>query len=333
MVLSDEWIDNARTGIVKFRMKHGLINYWEIDKFIAPEHYRKAQLLEPHYSKKICYAHRGNALIRAALRKRVPLMVSRFGGTELDCIEHFIKYRTTDDTTDYTEQIKTRISRNAGVFPVADAFLDKFSEFFLEHITCADIMGVVFNDYEPHICNTYCPHAELVELGCIEPYHWRRPWSGELRGKKVLVVHPFAESIKKQYAENRRFLFKNRGILPEFELKTVQAVQSSANAMVNFTSWFDAYRYMCDEILKIDFDVSITGAGAYGLPLASFVKQLGKQGINIGGFTQVLFGIKGRRFEMEYADTTAKLFNDYWIRPSRDETPEQYEAVENGCYW
>ena len=194
-------------------------------------------------------------------------------------------------------------------------------------------MGVRFNEYEATVCNTFCPKAELVELGCIEPYHWRKPWSRLLSGKKVLVVHPFADSINRQYAEHRRHLFKNINILPEFDLATVKAVQSSAGARVDFSDWFDAYHSMCNRIVNIDFDIAIIGAGAYGLPLAAFVKSLGKQGINIGGFTQILFGIKGRRFETEYADTTAKLFNTYWIKPSPEETPDNFQAVEGGCYW
>ena len=121
--------------------------------------------------------------------------------------------------------------------------------------------------------------------------------------------------------------------LPEFELRTIKAVQSIGGSKVNFATWFDAYRFMCDQIAQVDFDVCIIGAGAYGLPLASFTKNLGKQAIHLGGVTQILFGIKGARWEREYADSTALLFNEHWVRPLDCETPGNKEQIENGCYW
>jgi hypothetical protein len=225
------------------------------------------------------------------------------------------------------------MSANAGFFPVDDQMLDRFAEFYLEQINNVDIMGVWFNYYEDVICNNYCQHAELVELSTLEPFHFSSPWSGKLVGRKVLVVHPFDESIRRQHSENRSLLFDDPDVLPDFTLKTIKAVQSSANVKVNYATWFDAYQHMCDEIRKTDFDVAIIGAGAYGLPLASFVKSLGKQAIHLGGVTQILFGIIGKRWEKDYADTTAKLFNEHWIRPSASETPEGSNKIENGCYW
>jgi hypothetical protein len=49
--------------------------------------------------------------------------------------------------------------------------------------------------------------------------------------------------------------------------------------------------------------------------------------------TQILFGIKGRRWEREYGDSTAKLFNEHWVRPSPVETPDNKDRIERGCYW
>jgi glycerol-3-phosphate dehydrogenase len=48
---------------------------------------------------------------------------------------------------------------------------------------------------------------------------------------------------------------------------------------------------------KKDYDVALIGCGAYGLPLASHVKRKGKQSIHLGGGLQLLFGIKGKRWD------------------------------------
>jgi hypothetical protein len=63
-----------------------------------------------------------------------------------------------------------------------------------------------------------------------------------------------------------------------------------------------------------DFDVAIIGCGAYGFPLAAHLKRLGKKAIYMGGATQLLFGIKGKRWD-NYR-LISNFFNEHWVRPS-----------------
>jgi hypothetical protein len=88
---------------------------------------------------------------------------------------------------------------------------------------------------------------------------------------------------------------------------------------------------MCAEVEKVDFDIAIIGAGAYGLPLAFHVKSLGKKAIHMGGATQILFGIKGKRWD--HHEVISKLYNEHWVRPLPSERPEHYYDIEKGCYW
>ena len=53
---------------------------------------------------------------------------------------------------------------------------------------------------------------------------------------------------------------------------------------------------------------------------------------------QLLFGIKGKRRETvsEYQDLfpyTQTYYNEYWVRPSKEDTPVNAEGVEGSCYW
>jgi hypothetical protein len=144
-----------------------------------------------------------------------------------------------------------------------------------------------------------------------------------------LVIHPFVESIKKQYARRDK-LFANQDILPAFELETIQAVQSIAGNDCGYTTWFDALEAMKNEIVRKQFDIAILGCGAYGFPLAAFIKEQGKRAVHMGGATQILFGIKGGRWD---ASTVSRLYNEYWIRPGASEVPTGIHKVENGCYW
>jgi hypothetical protein len=284
------------------------------------------------YCRQIRFGQEGHDLVAQFLSRNTPLLVARIGAVELSCLRFYLEKRVAKKTR-YSRKIRTSMTNNAGFFPAEDASLDAFAEFFLDNLAQVDIMGVWFNQYEDVVCNTYCRNAELVDLDCLEPFRFSNPWSAALKGRKVLVVHPFVESIRKQYAEKRRLLFPSLDVLPDFDLKTLKSVQSIAGSKVDFATWFDAYRHMCDEMARIDFDICLIGAGAYGLPLASFAKEMGKQAIHLGGVTQILFGIKGKRWEREYADSTAKLFNEHWVRPLASETPESKNKVDKGCYW
>ena len=88
---------------------------------------------------------------------------------------------------------------------------------------------------------------------------------------------------------------------------------------------------MKNQISNCDYDVAIIGCGAYGLPLAAHVKRMGKVGIHIGGATQILFGIKGKRWESIPA--VSKLINEHWVKPLPEETPSEFRNMEDGAYW
>jgi hypothetical protein len=293
----------------------------------------KIKWRSPAYRQQIHFGQEGQNLIGELISNNEPLLVSRLGAVELSCLRFYLEKRRGKRKA-YSKKISFSMSNNAGFFPANDQTLDAFAEMFLNQLKLVDVMGVWFTQYESVICNTYCQDAALVDFDCLEPFRFPTPWSSRLAGRKVLVVHPFTESIRKQYEEKRHLLFPSPDVLPDFELKTLKAVQSIAGSKVDFATWFDAYQYMCDEMAKIDFDVCLIGAGAYGLPLAAFAKKLGKQAIHMGGATQLLFGIKGKRWEEhEHAHSTAKLFNEHWIRPQESETPANKDNVDNGCYW
>ena len=184
--------------------------------------------------------------------------------------------------------------------------------------------------------------VKTIQLLLLEPYHAKHPWSRVLKGKKVLVIHPFAETIQHQYEQKRTLLFKNPDVLPEFQLETIKAVQS-LGGQSPFNTWFDALEYMKDEIDKRDYDIALIGCGAYGFPLAAHVKRTGKKAVHLGGALQLLFGIKGKRWINPYYGKVFlpflkenyynNLMNEFWVYPSESERPSNAANVEGACYW
>lgn len=114
-----------------------------------------------------------------------------------------------------------------------------------------------------------------------------------------------------------------------------KSVQSIAGQKTPYKDWFEALEKMKNDIAKIDFDVAIIGCGAYGLPLAGYIKEeLHKKSIHIGGGTQLLFGIKGKRWEEDYKNSCYRdMFNPNWVYPNENERPKNANCIEGGCYW
>lgn len=280
--------------------------------------------------------------IKEKLTTNKPFMITRIGSNELKAILNYLDINNNDsiisksikyirsDTGPFwwDDEIKILMRNGAGFFPANAAYLERFANMLLSDLQNADVLGSWLFD-EIRLANFF-PNAKIVRLTDLEPYYQSDPWSEVLEGKKVLVIHPFEESIKTQYAKHSA-LFNDPRVLPKFELKTLKAVQSIAANETDFSNWFDALAWMCNRVRGIDFDIAIIGAGAYGLPLASFVKKIGKKAIHIGGATQILFGIKGKRWDN--LPFFRKLYNDNWIRPLPIETPENFQVVESGCYW
>lgn len=217
---------------------------------------------------------------------------------------------------------------NAGFFPEKEHALDQWAE--AETDACKDLnmLGVMNFLGEEWIYRTLCSQAKLMPAGGLASAS--KGWAWCLEGKKVLVIHPFTDTIQAQYYSHRKEIFPGTNALPEFDLKCVKAVQTIADAMdERFATWFDALDWMTEEAEKVDFDVALIGCGAYGFQLASRIKRMGKVAVHMGGSLQTLFGIEGARWDGKYSS----MYNDYWVYPSENETPPGADKVEGGCYW
>ena len=200
-----------------------------------------------------------------------------------------------------------RLGNNAGFFPADKASVDKFVELMLSDIKEVDILASYV--YTERYINDLLTNCLKVNLdGFYAPFLFPNPWTKVLKNKRVLVIHPFAESIQSQYSK-RELLFENQDVLPEFKsLRVIKAVQSIAGNPCGFDTWFEALDYMKREMEKEDFDIALIGCGAYGFPLTVHAKRMGKVGIHLAGWLQMLFGIYGKRW-VEDQPQYAKFIN------------------------
>lgn len=267
----------------------------------------------------------GNLKISGLLDSSDPFMVGRLGAVEMRCVSKWMKGMLCNDSE------KKQALYAAGIFPNNDATISQFCEVYTDAMKSCDLLGVWEVVGEKKAISLYCDNPILMPSRSIESYYFDNPWSENLKNKRILIVHPFVQSIK--YQLNRReSIWPGKNVLPLFKsVQYVKSVQSNAGAHTSFQDWFEALAYMKKQIDFCDFDVAIIGAGAYGLPLAAHVKSIGKQAIQMSGATQILFGIKGKRWDNH--PVISKFYNESWVRPNSSETPLQKEKVEGGSYW
>jgi len=270
-------------------------------------------------------------IIKKELLLEKPSMIARLGSTELLAMSHYINSK--NPYKKITENFKkdmilSKMSNLSGFYPSTEENIIKFSELMMNDMKQVDILGTWRK--EEKLFAKDLNLALKIRLQDLEPYYHESPWSESLINKTVLVIHPFEESIISQY-KKREVLFANPDILPQFKLKTIKAVQSIANNRPEFDSWFAALDSMIRKIDQTEFDIALIGCGAYGFPLAAHVKRIGKKSVLLGGALQILFGIKGKRWEEH--PQVSKLINEHWIRPLVSEVPKNSQKIDGGSYW
>lgn len=301
------------------------------------EYYKRALLKlvgrKPELDYKGCYCDivEANSLIGNKIDSTTAFAAARFGANEFGIVVSYLK--ALGKWGHYSKNQTLMFCNNAGFFPNDKNRIDQFAELMIDSASEIDLIGVWNLHMEDYFVNNFMRDDVMVcELRALEPWYCVQScWSQHLQGKRVLVVHPFSETIKTQY-QKREQIFPGTNILPEFDLVTLKAVQSSAGQKDSrFSDWFEALEYMFEKALETSFDVAILGCGAYGFPLAAKLKKEGKQAIHLGGATQLLFGIKGKRWES--IPHISSMFNEAWVRPQVNDRPEGANSVENGCYW
>ncbi len=269
-------------------------------------------------------------IISKCLLSNKPVLISRFGTVELETVRQFLRHGHEKQIFDPYQ--KDYMETTPGFFPADDYNMVKFACEQIEVTKQVDILGVRVERFEEEMCKRYLKEdAKLVHIDHLSwPMVWENSWTKHLKGKKVLVIHPFENSIRQQYAK-RELLHSKKEALPEFELITFKPVQGIGDSKydLKYKTWFEALEDMKSQISGIDFDIALIGAGAYGMFLGAHCKALGKQAVHMGGALQLLFGIKGKRWD------PCGFYNEYWIRPATGETPKGVEKFEHGtfAYW
>jgi hypothetical protein len=274
--------------------------------------------------------------IRQAFQDGRPFAAAKIGATELNFLLWNMG-RPVDPN--HLEDLH----HQAGVFPRDLEFYRRYHECFVEALRALDLLGVWFAAGERLIYERHGMKAECADFMDMEG-NWpaiitgrQEHWSEGLRGKRVMVISGFA-SIMAQRAEEAVWNQYWAGRLPWPGWKEIIPVPFSYGfepaAREKFRDSLELLEFFKQEHAEAlaASDAVLVGCGAYSVPLVHWAKSGGKPAIHLGGSLQILFGLRGRRWE-EFGGVWKDLFNEHWIRPPPETIPSTAQRVERSAYW
>jgi hypothetical protein len=154
----------------------------------------------------------------------------------------------------------------------------------------------------------------------------------DLAGLRWLVIHPFAQTIRAQLPHLNQLGVYSESAHADLacrakDTSVIACPQLPYMVPPRHQDWFEALDDLKSQMERETFDIALVGAGAWSLPLVAHAKKLGKKGIHLGGSLQLLFGIKGGRFDQD------GIYNESWTRPLPSEVPSNFKKMEQGAYW
>lgn len=284
---------------------------------------RRYATREKYGKKRKISAKETNDFYRERILSGEPFLAARMGSGEMRRVNRYIMKELGLANSYKEANIKSVIMKKS------PELADWYCQRIIELLPNIDIMPAWCPVGEAYLIRQFAAKAKITHLEHIEPFWEEKPWTSALKGKKVLVINPFDESIRQQY-EKRELLFENKEMLPEFELLTLKSVMVLTEEENVYGSIIDVVDYTYREAMKNDFDIVLLGCGQVGMILAEKFRQQGKQAIYLGGALQILFGIKGKRWDTQ--EKYRALYNEHWIYPI-EPPPKNYKKVEGGCYW
>lgn len=283
-----------------------------------------------------------NDIIYNSIQNSAPFLVGKIGSTELlICLWHLnwrlwtrLGIKLSWNSTQYLEKW-------SGIFPRTLESYHKYVTAFMTALGYIDNLGIWHNEGEIKLVSTFAAQAKIGYSHGLEPYLIsNKPWSQALENKTVLVVTSFAETLTKQIPKLSNVWMKyedknGQALIPKSTKFTVVKFPYGfdPNIQEKYGSWENVIATVMAKIEQQNFDIALLGCGGYSLLLGAKIKKMGKSAIHLGGATQILFGIRGSRWEDK--PWFIENLNDYWTYPLAGDKPQEkaMENCEDACYW
>ena len=277
--------------------------------------------------------------IAQRLQGGTPWAAGKLGTTEMLVLEYFDRLVQLPWPKNASWWRPTqRLHHTAGFFPVEKNSILRWLEVYRESLKSLDMVPVwqtpdtYLSAYEDRALSRYVSQAERITLTALHPVHPPASWLPELCALRWLVISPFEATIRSQLP-----CLDKLGFFPSRAVALLSQVRENCRILrcpqlpylvpPQHRDWFEALEDLKSQMAGHSFDIALVGAGAWSLPLVAHAKKLGKKGLHLGGQLQLLFGIKGGRWDR------VNIYNEFWTRPLPEDRPENFRLMEQGAYW
>ena len=162
-------------------------------------------------------------------------------------------------------------------------------------------------------------------------YIKNNPWTLALKGKRLLVISPFANSMKEKVGYREKIYGVE--LFPECKFTFIKPPQTQGTEpSEDFSVELKKFTDRIDKNIDT-FDIALCSAGGYGNLICNHIYSQGKSAIYVGGVLQMYFGIYGTRWLRERPEVIKLYMNQYWSRPKTEEKPSNHSNIEGCCYW
>lgn len=279
-------------------------------------------------------ALKDNLYIKSIIEQNNPFFIGRIAGCELK-VAQFYQQGNLFDIVDELRELEN----NAGIYTKNNESLEKYTKKLIESYDHCTIIaeweqtGKVYahTGSGQQFITKRTPKTPKIDARALEPYYFKENWMTSLKGKKILIIHPFSKTFSKQ-VDNFKNIFPNKSWFEDCVLSFATPPLTLAGNHQN-KDWQEHLIPFLESLNENkDFDIALVAAGGYGMLISDYIfSEIGKSVMYIGGALQIFFGVIGKRW-FENKDIL-KLVNDDWIRPDKDDKPNNFINVEKGCYW
>jgi hypothetical protein len=281
-------------------------------------------------------------LVCSYFKNNKPFLIGRNGSTELEVLSYFIK---NGPNTQFPQFLMNRLETYSGIFPATQESVKHWVLRYVDSLYECDAIAEGW--YEPLkieekiLLDAIIPKRDSLFLRNLEPYYFDESirWSKFLENKNVGIINSFAKTCEEQTYLSKAIWGKNfKSLLPSntrwIPIQTYFPPKMSGDYRetswpLHINNWEQAIDYVLQSYKEDPFEVAIVGCGALGMIIGAELKKKGVQVILMGGATQILFGVRGKRWETH--SVISKFFNDAWVYPKNK--PANAKLIENACYW
>jgi uncharacterized protein (UPF0297 family) len=280
--------------------------------------------------------------IKDKILHNIPFIIPRISGIENN-VAVFIKYDKMEHVMQYLSNILPVMKSNAGIKITSMKSMQKYSEQYLEAFNNCELFcgWEIQGNYLPHIAdsheyikNTYSSKKMIWSLA-LDIFHYihKLPWTIGLKGKRILIISSFIESISEKITDRAK-LYDGIDLFPDCSFVFIKPpITNAGEDSKEFDIELEIF-YKELDLIKDKYDIALLACGGYANPICNYIyKKHRKSAIYVGGVLQMYFGILGNRWLKERKDVVLLYLNEYWSRPKISERPNNFEIVEKGCYW